>query len=221
MSRPLWKRVGYDFLHYACRLAALTLARVRCVGRTNLPMSGPLLVCSNHQSSLDPPLVGLTLDRRLNYLAKASLFKIPVFSLLIKYLDGIPIEREGNSLPALKETLRRLKQKEAVVIFPEGTRTRNGELNPLKPGFIAIARRARAPLLPVALDGAFQCWPPYKLLPWPHPIAVVVGKPMLPEEFEHMTDAELLAELEGRITKCFVKARTIIGKMKAKRRRAL
>jgi 1-acyl-sn-glycerol-3-phosphate acyltransferase len=207
MSRPLWKRLGYDFLHLSLRQSALLFTRVRCEGRMNMPMEGRVLVCSNHQSSLDPPLIGMALDRRLNFLAKQSLFKIPLFKYLIRYLDAIPIDREGASLSGIKETLRRLKQDEAVLIFPEGTRSRDGKLNPLKTGFVAVARRSKAPLVPVAIDGAYQCWPPSRSFPWPHPVAIVVGKPIVAEEFEQMTDEELLAELETRIQACFATAK--------------
>ena len=92
---------------------------------------------SNHQSHLDPVLVGLASDQRLNYLARDTLFGFAPFRWLINSLDAIPIDREGLGLGGLKETLKRLKRGESVLMFPEGTRTRDGEVGRLRPGFCA------------------------------------------------------------------------------------
>ena len=123
MQRPLWKTLWYNFLHVSCRLTAIVLFSVRVGGREHLPQAGPLLVCCNHQSHFDPVLVGLALDRRLNFLARETLFAFAPFRWLIQSLDAIPIDREGIGLAGIKETLRRLKRGEGVLIFPEGTRT--------------------------------------------------------------------------------------------------
>src|SRR5262249_39236746 len=99
----------------------------------------------------------------------------------------------------LKESLRRLKDQEMLVIFPEGTRTRDGEVGALKGGFLALARRAKAPLLPVALDGAFESWPRGNLLPLPAVIQIRFAAPLAPETMSKMSDEELLAEVNCRI----------------------
>jgi 1-acyl-sn-glycerol-3-phosphate acyltransferase len=145
----------------------------------------------------------------MNYLARDSLFRVPVLSQLIAFLDAIPIDREGGGLAGLKETLRRLKGEELVLIFPEGTRTRDGEVAPLKPGFIAVARRSRAPLVPVALDGAFQAWPRTAWLPRLTRLAVVIGPPIWTADVESLSDDELLAELEQRMLNCHSRAREL------------
>src|SRR5205085_8789890 len=121
-------------------------------------------------------------SRRMNYLARDTLFRVPVLSQLITFLDAIPIDREGGGLAGLKETLRRLKAGELVLIFPEGTRTRDGSVAPLKPGFISVARRSRVPLIPVGIDGAYQAWPRSAPLPRLGQIAVVVGEPISAEQ---------------------------------------
>ena len=124
-------------------MLAVVVFRIRCFGREHVPPSGGGLVMSNHQSNMDPVLVGLATNRRLNYLARETLFAFAPFRWLIKSLDAIAIDREGLGLAGLKETLRRLKRGELVLIFPEGTRTRDGEIAPLKSGFCAVARRIR------------------------------------------------------------------------------
>jgi 1-acyl-sn-glycerol-3-phosphate acyltransferase len=209
MQRTLAQRLGYDGLRVLARMAAVGLFRLRVEGRENWPATGGGLVCANHQSYFDPPLVGLTCPRRMNYLARDSLLRIPGLKQLILFLDAIPIDREGGGLAGLKETLRRLKAEELVLIFPEGTRTRDGEVAPLKPGFIAVARRSGAPLVPVALDGAFQAWPRTARLPRLTRLAVVIGPPIPSTEVEIFSDDELLAELEQRMLTCHWRAREL------------
>jgi 1-acyl-sn-glycerol-3-phosphate acyltransferase len=172
-----------------------------------VPSNGPVLVLSNHQSNFDPVLVGLACDRRLNYLARDTLFGFAPFRWLINSLDAIPIDREGVGLSGLKETLRRLKRGEMVLIFPEGTRTHDGELGPLKPGFCAIARRGEAPLLPVAIDGAFDAWPRWRLFPRYSMFRIVFGPPLAPEQLLAMSDAEIIEEIRRRMAQCLSSAR--------------
>jgi 1-acyl-sn-glycerol-3-phosphate acyltransferase len=209
MQRTFVQRLGYDTLRVLARLISVMLFRLRVVGREHWPAEGGGLVCSNHQSYFDPPLVGLTCDRRMNYLARDSLLRIPLLKQLILFLDAIPIDREGGGLSGLKETLKRLKAGELVLIFPEGTRTHDGEVAPLKPGFIAVARRGKVPLVPVALDGAFQAWPRTSWFPRLTRLAVVIGPPISPDEVAELTDEDLLAELEQRILTCHTQAREL------------
>lgn len=201
------KRLWYNFLHWLCRLASVALFRIRVYGRNNLPSDGAVLICSNHQSHFDPVLVGMALDRRLNFLARRSLFRFAPFRWLIQSLDAIPIEREGTGFGGLKETLRRIKRGEAVLLFPEGTRSPDGALAPLKSGVLVLARRGKAPLLPVAISGAFESWPRQQPLPYPSVIYIRVGRPISFAEAEALDDGALLAELERRMHACHVQAR--------------
>jgi 1-acyl-sn-glycerol-3-phosphate acyltransferase len=202
-QRSLPSRLWYRFLQSACRLAAVVVFRIRCDGRQFIPASGGGLVMSNHQSNLDPVIVGLAANRRLNYLARETLFRFAPFRWLIRSLDAIAIDREGLGLAGLKETLRRLKRGELVLIFPEGTRTRDGELAPLKAGFCAIARRANVPLVPVAVAGAFEAWPRSRRLPRRSVLRVCFGPPLWPADIEPLDDEALddealVAEIERR-----------------------
>jgi 1-acyl-sn-glycerol-3-phosphate acyltransferase len=164
-------------------------------------------VLSNHQSHFDPVLIGLACDRRLNYLARKTLFGFAPFRWLIESLDAIPIDREGLGLEGLKETLRRLKRGEMVLIFPEGTRTRDGEVAPFKPGFSALAKRTDAWLVPVAIDGAFDAWPRRRLLPGLATIHIQFGEPIAGSEARQWDERELVAEIERRIRACHAAAR--------------
>jgi 1-acyl-sn-glycerol-3-phosphate acyltransferase len=206
-ERSLAKRLWYDGLQILCRLAGILFYRYRCGGREHIPQTGGVLVLSNHQSHFDPVLVGMGSNRRMNYLARDTLFGFAPFRWLIHSLDAIPIDREGLGMSGLKETLRRLKRGELVLIFPEGTRTTDGEMKSLKPGFSALARRAGVPLLPVAIDGAYQAWPRRRKLPRSGHIQVQFGPPLLPQEIQRYDERELVAEVERRIRACHAQAR--------------
>lgn len=206
-SRPLYKRWGYNAIRTFCRLAGVLGFGLRVFGREHAPHGGAALVCANHQSHFDPLIVGLSLDVRINTLARRSLWDVPVLKHVITYLDAIPIERDGMALAGIKETLKRLKQNEPVVIFPEGTRSRDGEVAPLKPGFTTLARRAGVPLVPIGFDGAYQAWPRTQFFPGFSQVVVVIGEPIRPAQFAEMDDAELVAELERRIRACHAFAR--------------
>lgn len=186
---------------------ALPYFRLRCTGRENIPASGGCLILSNHQSHLDPPLVGLVIPRRVNYVARSTLFKNRIFAAFIRSLDSIPIDREGLGLAGLKETMRRLKRGEMVLLFPEGTRTSDGEVQSLKPGFSAIVERCGVPILPVALDGAFQAWPRSAKLPRPGRVQIVIGRPITIDESRNLDDRGLVQLVEDRIRACHDEAR--------------
>lgn len=208
-QRSFVRRFAYDVIRVLARLFAVWFYGLRIVGRENWPATGGGLVCANHQSYVDPPLVGLTCPRRMNYLARDSLFRVPILAQVIHFLDAIPIDREGGGLAGLKETLRRLRGGELVLIFPEGTRTRDGEVAPLKPGFIAVARRSRVPLIPVALDGAYHAWPRMARFPRLSRLAVVIGEPISVNRVGELSDEDLIAELEQRLLLCHEMARNM------------
>ena len=208
-SRPLSQRIVYRATHVLARLSAVIAYSVRVTGREHVPVEGGVLVCSNHQSFFDPVLVGLASDRPMNYLARKSLFRFSPFRWLILLYDAIPIDREGFSLDGIKETLRRLKRGEMVLIFPEGTRTTTGNMSPLKPGFCSLARRGKCSLLPVGIDGAYQTWPRGQLFPGVGPIQIVIGQPITPEEIAAMPDEALIAELFARMQACYHSAQRV------------
>ena len=185
----------------------MLLFRIRCWGRRNFPESGGVIVCSNHQSNLDPVLVGLTTDRRLNYMASKTLFDNQIFGRWIRFWDAIPIDRTGMGFSGIKECLKRLKRGEMLLLFPEGTRSRDGQVGRLKAGFCTLARRAKVPILPIGFDGAYDSWPRTRTLPWLAKIHVCIGQPLSAELIASLTDEELIEELERRIRHLFEEAR--------------
>lgn len=207
IQRSRGQHLVYNAFRVFSRWFGVVFYGLRVEGREHWPEEGGALVCANHQSMFDPPLVGLTCPRRMNYLARDTLFKVPLLAPLIKFLDAIPIDREGGGLAGLKETLRRLKAGELVLIFPEGTRTRDGNLAPLKPGFISVARRSQVPLVPVGIDGAYQAWPRTSKFPRFGRIAVVIGEPITAQQAQDLDDDALLALLSTRMADCHARAR--------------
>ena len=208
MFRRSWaQRYVYAWFRVLSRLVGVVFFGLRCFGRHHMPRRGAVLVCSNHQSTLDPVLLGLTFDRRLNYLARKSLFDFGPFRWLIVFLDAIPIDRAGAGIAGLKEALRRIRRGEMVLIFPEGTRSQDGAVGPLEAGFCALARRAEVTLLPVGIDGAFDAWPRGAVTPRPSKIFVCVGQPIDAQNIRQLNDSSLVAELGQRIRQCHAQAR--------------
>jgi 1-acyl-sn-glycerol-3-phosphate acyltransferase len=201
-QRPLLSRAWYRLLQRVLQLLAVLAYRVRHTGTLNIPAEGGVLVVCNHQSHFDPPFVGMGCPRRMNYLARDTLFRFAPFAWLIASVDAIPIDREGIGLSGIKESLRRLKRGEMVLIFPEGTRSRDGRIARFRPGFTALAVRSGAAILPVAIDGAFQAWPRWHKLPRLGTIRVHYGEPILPGEIAGRDERELLAEVERRVRQC-------------------
>lgn len=207
-QRSLLSCLWYELIKRSLQLASLLTYRVRYSGRHNIPTEGGVLVVSNHQSHLDPPLVGIGCPRLMSYLARDSLFRFAPIGKFIYSINAIPIDREGIGLAGIREALRRLKRGEMVLIFPEGTRTSDGEIAPFRPGFTALAVRSKAAIMPVAIDGAFGVFSRWRKFPGPGKIRVHFGKPMMLEELVGHDERELVAEVERRVHECHEHLRT-------------
>lgn len=212
MARPLWKSSGYQLTKTLFWLIARTFFCFRWKGREHFPQTGGALICSNHQSFFDPALIGICFRTQLNYLARQSLFRSPVFGGICRYLDAIPIDRDGVGLSGFKETLRRLRSGEMVVVFPEGTRTLDGLVGEFKPGICALVRRGKVPILPAAVDGAYDAWPRTRRFPRLTRLRTCFGPVLTCEEIERLTDEELIAEIRRRIIDCHRAARRFRGR---------
>ena len=166
----------YDTLWVLCRTLAVAMFGFRVRFAEPLPRRGGVLVLSTHQSHLDPLLLGLATDRRLSSLARASLFRFKPFAAVIKALDAVPIERDASMVQTMRAIIGRLRAGSAVVVFPEGTRTANGRPGEIKGGFALLAKKAEVPIVPVAIVGAYECWPRTRWLPRPGRIRLEFGR---------------------------------------------
>ena len=179
---------------------------LRASGRRHIPESGAALLVSNHLSHLDVLVLGTLLPRPLNFVARSTLF-FPPLGWIIRSLGAFPIQREGMGASGLKETLRRLRSGGIVTLFPEGTRSPDGELGPLKQGIAVLAARARVPIIPAAVAGTFEAWPRSQLLPRRHPIHVDYGRPIAPEEIAGCAPEAVAQLIRARILECQRRAR--------------
>jgi 1-acyl-sn-glycerol-3-phosphate acyltransferase len=181
-------------------LAILTLVMLgwRAAGQRHVPASGGALLVSNHLSYLDVFFIGIPLRRALNYMARSTLF-VPGLSALMKSVGGFAIQREGIGASGVKETLRRLRLGGIVTLFPEGTRSRDGELGPLKPGIAALVARANVPIIPVGLAGTFEILPRSRIFPTLHPIRIHYGRPIRPDELTGLDSPAVTALVHRRM----------------------
>ena len=182
----------------------------RARGQERLDEAGGGLVLGNHQSFIDPLLIGLQLHRPISFVARDSLFKIPVIGWILRNTYVMPISRESASSASLRETIRRMQHGFLVGVFPEGTRTETGEVGPFKPGFVALIRRAKLPVYPVGIAGAFQAMGKGSWFMKPARVRVVVGEPISVEvlaQFEGRDKDQALIELvRSRIVECYREA---------------
>ena len=140
---------------------------LRLEGTENIPQDGPLIITPNHQTYADPPLVSLPVRRPVYYMAWDRLFEIPGLSWLIRRLRAFPVRLESRDPRAMREALRLLEAREALMIFPEGSRSPDGSVQPFKPGAFRLSVALNAPVLPVTISGGTASWPPGRLLPRP------------------------------------------------------
>ena len=186
-------RAWYAALQQVARVLFVLVFGIRVFGREHLPRRGGVLVVSNHQSYLDPILAAVGMPRPFHPMARASLFRIRVFAWLIRSLQAFPVRRGSADMTAVREAVRRLKDGAVVLVFPEGTRTRDGSIGPLRAGPVLLARRAGVPILPIVIDGAFEAWPRTRTLPRPHRIRVACGRPVSAERSAR-DDADRIVE---------------------------
>jgi 1-acyl-sn-glycerol-3-phosphate acyltransferase len=173
---------GGWFWHF-CRMLARPIAtfgfRLRVHGRHHVPLTGGVLLVSNHQSYLDPVMIAMMLYRPMCYLAKSELFgQSRYFAWLIRSLNAFPVKQGAGDVGAVKEMLKRLGEGWMLTMFPEGSRTEDGEIGPIEKGVALVLRRANVPCVPVVIEGSFDAWPKGRKIPHPHPIDVMFGPPL-------------------------------------------
>ncbi|MCY2973380.1 MAG: lysophospholipid acyltransferase family protein [Planctomycetota bacterium] len=198
----LVKDLFYRWVRNTSRTLVVVVFGFRTMGRQYLPSDGNAIFLSTHQSMLDPVLVGLVFNGKLNYIARKSLFHQPLFAFLIRLLDAIEIDRERGGLAGLREMMKRLHDGKMVLIFPEGTRTADGEIGELKLGFLPIARKTKAALVPMAIAGAIDVLPRKSKFPQRYPIAIVVGKPISYNQLNSIDDNALMVRLKHQLDQC-------------------
>lgn len=165
-------------LQAVARILTTLLFDLKVYGMHHVPSRGGVLVVSNHQSYLDPVLVAVQLRRPMSYLGKSELFRNRFLAWLIRSLNAFPVRQGAGDVGAVKEMIHRLKAGHLLNLYPEGSRTEDGELLPIQAGVALVLRRADVPIVPCVIDGSYDAWPRGEELPRPHPIRVLYGPPM-------------------------------------------
>lgn len=203
---PTRRNIVWLVLQYAMRLVYMLWLRYQARGLENVPKSGGGLVLINHQSFLDPTLVGLPLQRPVSYLARDSLFQVPVIGWVLRNTYVMAINRDAASTASIRTALQRMNDGFLVGLFPEGTRSPDGTVGEFKPGFISLIRRAKVPVYPVGIAGAHEAMPRGGVRLWPQRVRVVYGQPLCPEEIARLSkkghEDELVAFAREAVAAC-------------------
>jgi 1-acyl-sn-glycerol-3-phosphate acyltransferase len=177
----------YWVCYHLIQLLGRIFFRLRYVHRERMIDHGPVILAANHQSFLDPPFAGGASKRAIYFLARRSLLDGPIFGWLLPKLNVIPVDSEtGKDRTALKALIRILRAGQGTLVFPEGQRSPNGELQPALPGLGLVIAKTLAPVVPVRVFGAYGAWPIHEKWPRPGRVTVVVGEPI------YFTEQDLL-----------------------------
>lgn len=214
---PSWKSVARGAIHWIIQIG-VDFLMVGCKGRGSIPRSGNFVAVANHASYLDHFILYCEIKRATHkspvFLAKKEYWKSPLSRLWCELWNMVPVDRTGSGHAIVKESLDRakhlLRQGEIVVIYPEGTRTRTGEMLPFKNGAVWIAKDCHVPILPIGVAGVHDVLPPGKV--WPNVrrrLAVSIGEPIAPEQFAE-TPKQTTAHLRAVVARLHAEARNLV-----------
>lgn len=168
----------YNIFYNLAKLLARLFFRMRVVHPERMVESGPLILAVNHSSFFDPPLAGICSRRAVYYLARKNLLDWPFFGPLFPDMNVIPVERDGNDMSALREVIKKIKDGNGVVLFPEGTRSKDGNIQPARAGIGLVIAKTGAPVLPMRIFGAYEAFPKGAKRLHFSQITVVLGEPL-------------------------------------------
>lgn len=203
------------FYVFMRRLFQVTISlswKTRVFNRRFEPARGGAVYICNHQSFLDPILMSFALRRPMNYMARDTLFHVPIFKQVITALNAFPLRRGSADTGAIKEAMRRLKAGGQVAIFAEGTRTLDGRIGRFLPGVALLAQRSAEWTVPVVIDGAYEAWPRTQKLPSPGSIVVQYAPPIHRDEARKMDAAVFISHVRNVIVNMQADVRRRMGR---------
>jgi 1-acyl-sn-glycerol-3-phosphate acyltransferase len=200
----------YEVSRAACAVGMTFGFSLRTEGWRHVPARGPALLMANHQSFLDPIVIAIAARRQPGALARKTLFHHPAFGWLIRSYNAIPVDQEGIGIKGLRVAIDFLRQERVLIVFPEGGRTPDGNIQPLMPGIQLLIKRAGAPVVPVGIAGAYAAWPSWRRYPIPSPVflpatkrclTVSISPPLEPRYLASLPREELLSALSAELQK--------------------
>lgn len=178
------EKLVYSVVYYGARAFMHTFGRLDVYGLENIPKCG-CLIASNHVSFIDPPLIGSCIPKEMFFLARKTLNDNPILGRVLPHCNVIPVDRDGGSdVAAFKKMFKVLRDGHSILLFPEGTRSKDGKFGKAQGGAGLIACKARVPVVPVRLFGTNEVLQRGTFLPKRAELKVCFGKPMYPEEFD-------------------------------------
>jgi 1-acyl-sn-glycerol-3-phosphate acyltransferase len=206
--------VVYNFMRALLRILSSVWFDLKVYGKENVPETGGVLLVANHQSFLDPAVLGVQLHRKASFLAKSELFENPIFGWGIRRCNAFPVRQGEGDVGAVKETIRRLQEGHMLTVFPEGGRSPDGELQPILNGASLVVRKAQVPIVPVIIEGSFKAWSKDMKIWQRHPIRVLFGKPAV---VHHMKAKEITAFIDQQLHELLAELRAKIAQEKCGR----
>ena len=183
----------YNVARRALKLGLLLWNRFTARGSENVPMTGGCIICANHASFLDPPILGAGVrHRQVRFMARDTLFEGPLMSRLMPRLGVIPLDRTRGDVSALRKAIQTLKSGAVVGLFPEGTRSLDGQLQEPKGGIGFLIAKAGVPVVPAYISGTYRAYPKGARFIHPVKVSILYGAPIPPAEF-----AALAAQDDG------------------------
>jgi 1-acyl-sn-glycerol-3-phosphate acyltransferase len=194
----------YEFNYWMVWTGYTFAFSYRSEGSRHMPRKGPVLLIANHESFLDPLAIGLAVRRHIYFLARKTLFHPPWFGNFLRSVNCVPVDQEGIAKEGLRTCLDLFKANQPVLVFPEGERASDGQMQTFKPGIALLMKKMPVPIVPVGVAGAYEAYPRGALIPRLSPlfmpptgaaVAACVGKPIPPEHFAKMSREEMLEDL--------------------------
>lgn len=184
------KSIGRGIVKGAIYIYCKIVYRFEVIGKENIPKEGSVIICANHKSFLDPPLIEITTGRYTRFLAKEELTKNKFLALLGYVFDAILVKRDSKEVKALKESLQTLKNGDCLALFPEGTRNGLAKGEKVKDGAAFFAVRSGAPVVPCGIKGGEK---------GSRKVTVTYGKPLDYSEYKGSKDKEVLDKVTDEI----------------------
>jgi 1-acyl-sn-glycerol-3-phosphate acyltransferase len=202
----------YSAVRVAVADGSRIVYRVRVEGTEHVPSDGAAILAPSHRSMMDIPFLAIVTKRRIRFMGKSSVFKIPVLGSVFSALGSFPVERDGSDFGPVRASLALLDEGELLAVYPEGTRQHGPEIQPLQPGAAYLALRSGAPIVPVGIAGSEEILRGEgRKLPSFAPAAVVAGPPLVPpprdgKAVSRAQVTELTQELRGALQAVFTHA---------------